>query len=48
MPFALGRFLIFAKPRGEAGSSAAIVAVTLLIRFWTVIVTWLEERWRRR
>jgi hypothetical protein len=49
MPLALGRHLLFREAsRGGWVVIAALVAIVVLVRFWPVIVAWIEERGRIR
>jgi hypothetical protein len=49
MPFALGGHFLFREvSHGSWLAVAAIVAGMLLLRFWSQIVAWIEQRWRAR
>jgi hypothetical protein len=46
---ALGKHLLFREAaRGHLIFILAIVAILLLIRFWSPLVQWLERWWRSR
>jgi hypothetical protein len=49
MPFALGqRLLLHHASHGGLLLIVAVIAILLLVRFWPVIVSWFEQRSRRR
>jgi hypothetical protein len=47
VPLALGQRLLFHQLFRGAGW-LAIVAVILLLRFWPMIATWIEQHWLNR
>ncbi|HEX5526682.1 MAG TPA: hypothetical protein VFX44_05730 [Solirubrobacterales bacterium] len=50
MPLALGQRLLFHQLFRGGGwlVTVAIIAAVLLLRFWPMIVAWIERRWLRR
>jgi hypothetical protein len=49
MVLALGRHLLFRElTTGHWIVIAAVIAIVLLLRFWSPLVAWLERWWRSR